>query len=66
LWLSRTAPINIGSDILIRAALSTEFENSNGLYFDNDGKQFAAPHPDAQDILKCEQMVEAMQSYLDE
>jgi len=51
---------------LIRAALSTEFENSNGLYFDNDGKQFAAPHPDAQDILKCEQMVETMQSYLDE
>lgn len=39
--------IRIGADVLCRAALSTEFENASGLYFDNDQGRFANPHPDA-------------------
>lgn len=41
--------LNIGVDILIRAALSDEFAKASGRYFDNDSGQFAAPHPDAAD-----------------
>ncbi len=39
--------INIGADILSRAALSEEFADANGMYFDNDRGIFASPHPDA-------------------
>lgn len=39
--------LSIGADILVRAALSDEFACANGLYFDNDAKQFAPPHADA-------------------
>ena len=36
--------LDIGADILIRAALSEEFAGASGKYFDNDNGQFAAPH----------------------
>ncbi|MGC6473442.1 MAG: SDR family NAD(P)-dependent oxidoreductase [Candidatus Puniceispirillaceae bacterium] len=36
--------LNIGADILIQAALSSEFENATGKYFDNDSAVFSAPH----------------------
>ena len=39
--------LNIGVDILCRAALSDEFTTASGQYFDNDNGQFARPHPDA-------------------
>jgi NAD(P)-dependent dehydrogenase (short-subunit alcohol dehydrogenase family) len=39
--------LNIGVDILIRAALADEFATASGLYFDNDSGQFARPHPAA-------------------
>lgn len=39
--------LKIGADILIRAALSAEFSQAHGLYFDNDIGRFANPHPDA-------------------
>jgi NAD(P)-dependent dehydrogenase (short-subunit alcohol dehydrogenase family) len=41
--------INIGADILCRAALSEEFANVSGQYYDNDAKRFADPHTDALD-----------------
>lgn len=41
--------LNIGVDILTRAALSDEFAGKSGRYFDNDSGQFASPHPDAAD-----------------
>jgi NAD(P)-dependent dehydrogenase (short-subunit alcohol dehydrogenase family) len=56
--------IHIGSDILVRAALSDEFFNASGLYFDNDVGQFGAPHPDAQDERKSAQIVNAIESVL--
>jgi NAD(P)-dependent dehydrogenase (short-subunit alcohol dehydrogenase family) len=49
--------INIGVDILVRAALSEEFETASGLYFDNDSGKFAHPHPDAMDQTKVENVV---------
>ena len=56
--------IAIGAGILVRAALSDEFSNSSGQYFDNDKGQFAAPHPDALEYNKCKQVVEAIDSIL--
>ncbi|MEQ8823204.1 MAG: SDR family NAD(P)-dependent oxidoreductase [Filomicrobium sp.] len=50
--------IGIGADILTRAALSDEFADANGKYFDNDSGRFADPHPDALDTEKCEQLVQ--------
>jgi len=44
--------LNIGVDILIRAALADEFATASGQYFDNDSGQFAQPHPDAANTAK--------------
>lgn len=39
--------IGIGADILRRAAVSDEFKNASGQYFDNDLGRFGSPHPAA-------------------
>lgn len=44
--------IKLGADILIRAALSEEFSNANGKYYDNDIEAFGMPHSDAADNSK--------------
>jgi len=41
--------VNQGVDILLRAALSDEFEGRSGEYFDNDSGRFAPMHPAGQD-----------------
>ena len=56
--------IQIGADILIKAALSDEFANANGLYFDNDNGRFTNPHPDALDESKNAAIVSAIEGYL--
>ena len=56
--------VGIGVDILVRAALSEEFAQSSGLYFDNDSGQFAPPHPDALDPRKCEQLVQCLDAIM--
>ena len=56
--------INIGADILIRAALSDEFVNASGQYFDNDAGRFSPPHPDASDQGKNAAVVEAVEAAL--
>jgi len=56
--------INIGADILTRAALSEEFADASGQYYDNDSKQFAAPHADALNQEKSLAVVEAMETLL--
>ncbi|MEM8530714.1 MAG: SDR family NAD(P)-dependent oxidoreductase [Chloroflexota bacterium] len=56
--------IRIGSDILTRAALSDEFADASGQYFDNDSKQFTNPHPDALDPQKCEEVVQVIEKVL--
>jgi NAD(P)-dependent dehydrogenase (short-subunit alcohol dehydrogenase family) len=59
------ADIQIGADILVRAALSDEFADANGLYFDNDAGQFASPHPDAMDAEKIARISLVIEEVLD-
>ena len=54
--------ITVGTDILVRAALSDEFARGNGKYFDNDSNQFADPHPDCLDPAKRSATVQLMES----
>jgi NAD(P)-dependent dehydrogenase (short-subunit alcohol dehydrogenase family) len=56
--------INIGAEILTRAALSDEFETASGQYFDNDSGQFSPPHRDALDPEKCEEIVCGIEAVL--
>lgn len=49
--------LNIGVDILSRAALSDKFSAASGQYFDNDSGQFAAPHLDAANAAKVANVV---------
>ena len=43
------ADIMIGADIIMKAAVSDEFNDANGLYYDNDAKAFGPPHEAAED-----------------
>mmetsp|Transcript_20934 Transcript_20934/g.45651 ORF Transcript_20934/g.45651 Transcript_20934/m.45651 type:complete len:288 (-) Transcript_20934:138-1001(-) len=53
--------ISIGSDIIVRAALSDEFgSNANGKYYDNDSGRFREPHRDVKDARKNEQLIRVM------
>jgi len=52
--------LRIGADILTRAALSDEFADASGRYYDNDRKSFAQPHPDALDSAKNKRLIEAI------
>lgn len=42
--------INIGTDILVRAALANEFANATGRYWDNDARRYGRLYP--QDLAK--------------
>ena len=53
--------LRIGADILTRAALSNEFVDASGRYYDNDRKSFAEPHPDALDTAKNKRLIEAIE-----
>ena len=53
--------LSIGAEILSRAALSPEFEQASGLYFDNDAGDFGPPHADALNITQCMAVVEAIE-----
>lgn len=56
--------IRIGAEVLTRAALADEFATATGRYFDNDSGQFSAPHPDALDPRKCEEVVRVIKTVL--
>ena len=56
--------LSIGADILVRAALSDEFADASGRYFDNDQGRFASPHPDALNAAKNEQVTQAVEAML--
>jgi len=58
--------IGIGADILIQAALSEEFADASGRYFDNDVRRFNDPHPDGLDERKCAELVKAIEAILTE
>jgi len=54
--------IGIGAEILRRAALDNEYAGASGKYFDNDSGQFASPHPDGLDAVKCQEIVRIMET----
>lgn len=54
--------LSIGAEILNKAALADEFKNASGKYFDNDTKQFAAPHDFAQHPENCDKVTAAIDS----
>ncbi len=56
--------LGIGADILTRAALSDEFADANGRYFDNDRGRFADPHADALDMSQCVALVHQIEMLL--
>ncbi|MGR5061938.1 SDR family NAD(P)-dependent oxidoreductase [Photobacterium sp. DNB22_13_2] len=56
--------LSVGADILVRGALSDEFANAHGLYFDNDIGQFGQPHSDALNAQKVQAVMTAMDSAL--
>ena len=56
--------LSIGADILTRTALSDEFANASGRYYDNDSKSFAQPHPDALDSAKNKCVIEAIEQLI--
>ncbi|MDB1125036.1 SDR family NAD(P)-dependent oxidoreductase [Vibrio algarum] len=58
--------LSIGADILCRAALSEEFSNASGKYYDNDSNQFTAPHPDALNSTKNQKLVAVLDKILAE
>ncbi len=53
-----------GAEILTRAALSDDFAQANGRYYDNDRARFASPHPDGLNLPLCQQLVAAMDQIL--
>ena len=52
--------LRIGADILRRAALSDEFAEASGRYFDNDRGRFAQPHAAAQDARHAASVMQAI------
>ncbi|WP_415755551.1 SDR family NAD(P)-dependent oxidoreductase [Pseudomonas leptonychotis] len=56
--------LRTGADILVRAALSDEFAAGSVRYFDNDTGRFAAPHTDALDLEKCQEVVQLIEAML--
>jgi NAD(P)-dependent dehydrogenase (short-subunit alcohol dehydrogenase family) len=56
--------LSIGAQILVKAALSDEFNNASGMYFDNDVGDFNNPHIDALDINNCKSLVGTIESII--
>lgn len=56
--------LRIGADILTRAALSDEFANASGSFYDNDRKSFAEPHQDALDATKNKRVIAAIEQLI--
>ncbi|MGN2610715.1 SDR family NAD(P)-dependent oxidoreductase [Aliivibrio fischeri] len=57
--------LSLGADILVRAALSDEFSNARGLYYDNDIEHFAQPHSDALNDEKVKQVIAKIEEIID-
>ena len=55
--------IGIGADILARAAVSDEFADASGKYFDNDIGAFGDPHPDALNDTLCASVASACSQF---
>ena len=58
--------LSIGADVLARAALSEEFANASGQYFDNDEGRFRSPHADALNAQKRQAVVAVIEELITE
>lgn len=56
--------LSIGVQILVQAALATEFEEASGKYFDNDVKRFAEPHSFALTESNCDRVMKALDAVI--
>ncbi|MGB2079019.1 MAG: SDR family NAD(P)-dependent oxidoreductase [Vibrio sp.] len=56
--------LQLGADILVRAALSDEFSHAHGAYYDNDNEMFTEPHPEALDPNKTALVIRKMEDIL--
>jgi len=56
--------IGIGSEILTRLAIDSEYADASGKYFDNDIGKFGPPHPDALSPKKNKQIIDLMDAML--
>lgn len=54
--------LGIGGRILMKAALDKEFESAGGQYWDNDIGRFSAPHADAENWEKVEEVVKLVKN----
>lgn len=54
----------IGAEIMQRMALQPNISEHSGQYFDNDAGQFASPHPDATNLRKSEEVVQFIESII--
>lgn len=63
-WGGSDNDVGIGADILVRAALSDEFNGKSGTYFDNDSGRFAPPHPDGTNHQKIMELVKTLNAVL--
>ena len=53
-----------GSDVIVKACLSDEFNEANGLYYDNDAGRFASPHRDALDDRQGAKITSIIENFL--
>ena len=56
--------LRVGADILCRAALSDEFADASGHYFDNDSRRFTTLHPDTLNPQKTEKLVNTIEAVI--
>ncbi|MDV7104580.1 SDR family NAD(P)-dependent oxidoreductase [Vibrio sp. TH_r3] len=56
--------IQLGADILVKAALSQEFSEAHGAYFDNDITAFASPHTDALNDKKSNEVLTTIETLI--
>jgi len=56
--------LSIGADILVRLALSDEFANNHGDYFDNVAGVLSDPHTDALDEAKVAKVVDTIETLI--
>ena len=56
--------MQIGAEIVARAAVEDRFGATSGQYFDNDIGDFASPHPDALQPEKIHEIVEVIETFL--
>ena len=63
-WGLQGQDISIGADIIVRAALSSDFEGRSGSYFDNDKAAFDRPHPAASDQHSSSQLLGTIETLI--